>query len=225
MEGAEMGGRGNGKPKATPRDQNALVAHPQPGDTKGRAMARAVLRPGIQAAATLKEYTKAFGDIELMGLVDELAAQARIANDGDLSRAGATLAIQAHTLDGIFNNLARRAINAEYMDHLDRYLRLAFKAQSQCRATLDTLAQMKNPPQLALIRQQNVAVNQQVNNGAPPRTPEPSHARETDSEQNKLLLEVQDGQRLDTGAAGAAGRADKELEPVGALHRAEDGAR
>lgn len=219
-----MAGRGNGKSKATTRNPNALVAHAQPGDTEGRAMARAVLRPSIQAAITLKEYTKAFGDTELMGLVDELAALARLANDGDLSRAEAMLAIQAHTLDAIFNNLARRAINAEYMDNLDRYLRLALKAQSQCRATLETLALMKSPPQLALIRQQNVAVNQQVNNEAPPLTPDPSRARETDSAPSKLL-EVKDGERLDTGAAGTAGRADQELASVGALDGAKDSGR
>jgi hypothetical protein len=35
-------------------------------------------------------------------------------------------------------------------------MRLALKAQSQCRATLETLAQIKNPP-VVLARQANIA--------------------------------------------------------------------
>jgi hypothetical protein len=33
--------------------------------------------------------------------------------------------------------------DAEYLDATDRYLRLALKAQGQCRATLETLAAIK----------------------------------------------------------------------------------
>ncbi len=75
------------------------------------------------------------------------------------------LTAQAHTLDAVFNNLARRAINAEYMDNLDRYLKLALRAQSQCRATWEALATMKNPPMIGYVRQANIAHgHQQVNN-------------------------------------------------------------
>ena len=52
-----------------------------------------------------------------------------------LKRGEAMLATQAHILDAIFNNLAQSAIRAEFMDNLDRYLKLALRAQSQCRAT------------------------------------------------------------------------------------------
>ena len=52
----------------------------------------------------------------------------------------------------------------EYVDHLDRYMRLALKAQGQCRATLETLATIKNPP-VVFARQANIAQGpQQVNN-------------------------------------------------------------
>jgi hypothetical protein len=42
------------------------------------------------------------------------------------------------------------------MDEIDRYLRLGLKAQSQCRATLETLVQIKNPP-VVVARQANIA--------------------------------------------------------------------
>ena len=58
-------------------------------------------------------------------------------------------------------------------------MRLALKAQGQCRATLETLATIKNPP-VVFARQANIAQGpQQVNNTAtvecrddqPPRAP------------------------------------------------------
>jgi len=65
------------------------------------------------------------------------------------------LTAQAHTLDAIFNNLEQRAINAEYMDNLDRYLKLALRAQSQCRATWEALSTIKSPPVMGYVRQAN----------------------------------------------------------------------
>jgi hypothetical protein len=72
------------------------------------------------------------------------------------------------------------------------------KAQSQCRATPETLATIKNPPVL-FAKQANIATGpQQVNNGIP----SPSRAREFEKGQSKLL-EGQDGERLDTRTASA----------------------
>ena len=50
----------------------------------------------------------------------------------------------------------------------ETYMRMALKAQSQCRATLKTLANIKNPP-VVFARQANIAQGpQQVNNGMMP---------------------------------------------------------
>lgn len=75
------------------------------------------------------------------------------------------LTIQAHTPDAIFNNLAKRAINVDYMDNLDRYLKPALRAQSQCRATWEALATIKNPLIMGYVGQANIPHGpQQVNN-------------------------------------------------------------
>jgi hypothetical protein len=42
------------------------------------------------------------------------------------------------------------------VDQIDRFTRLALKAQGQCRATIETLALMKNPPTV-FARQANIA--------------------------------------------------------------------
>jgi hypothetical protein len=55
----------------------------------------------------------------------------------------------------------------EHFDAFERYLRLALKAQNQCRATLETLAAIKNPP-VVFTKQANINHgngNQQINNG------------------------------------------------------------
>jgi hypothetical protein len=63
---------------------------------------------------------------------------------------------QAVTLNAMFTQLANQSIQSQYVEHLDRYMRLALKAQGQCRATLETLAAIKNPPTV-FARQANIA--------------------------------------------------------------------
>lgn len=125
---------------------------------------------------------------------------------------------QAHTLDAIFNELARRAaLNmGEYINATDRYLRLALKAQNQCRATLETLAAIKNPP-VIYAKQANIANGpQQVNNGTMPAPAGVGHVIEP----NKLL-EHEHGQWLDTGTQSAAIVANPSMASVGEIDRAE----
>jgi len=156
-------------------------------------------------------------------LVADLSKQCDLASEGDLARTEALLITQAHTLDALFNNLARRAaLNmGQYMNATETYLRLALKAQGQCRATLETLAMIKNPQPVAFVRQANIAHGPQQVNNAPAQPGESSRARESENQQNKLL-EAQNGERLEFGKADAARETDSSLEAVGALHRPKD---
>lgn len=190
-------------------------------ETAADAMAHTALEPSVQAALTVRDYNKDFGEMAINTLVSDLGAQCRSVNDGDLTRAEALLTAQVHTLDAIFHKLARKAIHCEYLNQFDVNLRLALKAQSQCRATAETLAAIKNPQPVAFVRQANIAHGpQQVNNGATSAESVP-RAREMEKAQNKVL-EHQDGGRLDIRAKGTAISVDSTLEAVGALHRAQD---
>jgi hypothetical protein len=183
-----------------------------------RALASTTLRPTVQAALTVGRYNKEFGDVPLEGLVEDLGRQCDMAMDGDLARTEAMLVAQAHTLDAIFNHLARRAAGCEYLNQLEVQLRLALKAQNQCRATIETLATMKNPRAIAFVGQANIAHGpQQVNN---PLAKDPC-SRKVESEQDKLV-EQRDGQRLDQETASAAIDTNQALETVGIFHRSED---
>lgn len=201
------------------RDPNQMTVGQKPGEDHAAAIARTVIRPTVQAAVTLKQYGKSsYDDLDLSGLIDSLTEQTRASSDGDPKRAESMLVVQAHVLDSIFNVLARRAaLNmGEYLGACDTYLKLALRAQSQCRATWEALATIKNPPIVGYIRQANLAAGpQQVNNGPAPAEAA-SRAREKQNRPNKLLEKI-DAERLDTRAAGSPGRAYSDMATVGGV--------
>jgi hypothetical protein len=92
---------------------------------------------------------------------------------------GGMLTTQAHTLDLIFNNLLAAPLPTCKRDTCPPQkptCGCALKAQSQSRATIETLAEIKNPRQVAFVKQANIAGgNQQIHSGA-----EPTRARENE---------------------------------------------
>lgn len=203
------------------KNPNELTVPGKPGEDERISVARNALRPTVQAAVTVREYGKVFGELDLAGLVDSLMEQVRESQNGSTGRAEAMLTAQAHTLDAIFNNLAQRAINMQYIDHLDRYLKLALRAQSQCRATWEALSTIQNPPVAGYVGQANIAHGPQQVNNAAIATEETSGAPEKHNLKNKLLEECH-GERLDPGTARTTGRADPEMATLGEINRADN---
>jgi hypothetical protein len=136
----------------------ALTVEAAPGD-EDAAIARSSLAPETQAAITLRCFQPVGLEQDINAAVSELRKQADAASSNNLARVEAMLAVQAHTLDAIFNDMARRAAlnRAKFLDAADKYLRLALKAQSQCRATIEALAEIKNPRPVAFVQQANIA--------------------------------------------------------------------
>lgn len=200
------------------KDSSAITVQQNKDESEARAIARTAICPSLQSALTIRDYGKSIGELELMSLVDELRLQIGQAIDGNLERAEAMLTAQAHTLDAIFSNLARRAMQAEYLSSFDTYLKLGLRAQSQCRATWESLAVIKNPVGRAYVGQANFAKNQQVNN-----TAGPSRTREKQNSPNELLEESdhEPNKWLDTRTPTDAVRADQDLETVGEIDRSE----
>jgi len=215
--------KGDGLAKAvTAGPSNTLQVTGRPGADRVTLLAQTALRPNVRAAVTAQSWSKAqFGDLELTALAQELSVQSAAVHQGNMRGVEEMLLAQAHTLQALFHELARRAgLNmGEYISAAETYMRLALKAQSQCRATLETLAVIKNPPPVTFVRQANVAHGpQQVNNGVQP-TADASRARESANRPNKLL-EQQDGERLDSGTAQATVGANPALATVGEINRA-----
>lgn len=209
------------KPKAKPepvKPRNHIQLYGGKDDDRDAILARELTRPAVTAAATI---THLQGDThEVNALVAELQKQIEAVNSGDLARAEGILMAQAHTLDGLFNSLVSRSIRnmGEYMNAAETYMRLALKAQSQCRATLETLAQIKNPP-IVYAKQANISNGpQQVNNGIPA----PSQAEKTVFEQSK---QSGGGNELlpNTRTPALEGAVNPPMEAVGKIDRAEVG--
>ncbi|MBP6900888.1 MAG: hypothetical protein KBC73_12405 [Burkholderiaceae bacterium] len=193
---------------------------------EAEALAKFALRPSANAAVVIHEYGKTFGELDLGALVSNLADGVEAVNAGDLSKAEGMLYAQAQALQAMFMNFSRRALKQEYQKNLEAFFRMALKAQNQCRMTLETLANIKNPP-VVIARQANInnGGQQQVNNGSgpadsanPAQAHAGAHAAKPQPDQTELL-EASDGQRLDTRAPGTAGGADPHLATVGAVHR------
>lgn len=214
-----------GRPNISKTVAVAKFASP-PDKEAADALAALALKPSANAAAVVIEYTKAFGEQDIGAIADSLSASMDALAAGDMHRAEAMLYGQAHALQALFVGLARRAASQENPKHWEAQLRMALKAQNQCRMTLETLATVRNPP-VIFARQANInnGGQQQVNNGAQTAAATGNRSASArvpavNSEIVKTgLLEANDGQRLDTGTTRAASSAHSDLEAVGEVHR------
>ncbi|WP_157691731.1 hypothetical protein [Noviherbaspirillum autotrophicum] len=188
----------------------------------GADKAKLALIPSVNAASVMLAYPNDIvgADVELATLLDGLRDSCNAVKDGDLTSLEAMLAAQAIALQSIFTSLARRAQTQEYQRQLEALLTLALKAQSQSRATILALAELKYPRQVAFVNQANISHGpQQVNNGGVPSS---ARARKKQTTQNKLLEDQTNGRtHLDGGATAKTGGRNAALETVGKIHRSE----
>ena len=171
-----------------PKSPRTLEVETSPGESGEGALARKVLMPTVGAAVTANAFRLAgLGELDLPSLVGELKTQCDLASDNKLGRCEEILVSQAHALDAVFNRLAFRAASnmAEHPQAMEIYMRLALKAQSQCRTTLESLAAIKNPP-VVYAKNANIAHNQQINNGVVEQVPSPQ-AEKAEIRPNELL--------------------------------------
>ena len=186
-------------------DQRVIVVTGHEGETEERALARSMVSPEFLALSSIDSLTSTGnGPTDLNELSKELEAQTKKFKEGNSGRAESMLSAQSHTLDAMFHNLIRRAmanIKGGYSEVGRDYLKLAMKAQSQCRTTLDSLTAINRP----IIKQTNIAHGPQQVNIHPIQNPP-----------NKLLEEKQ---HVDGGTPEKAIDSDSHLEAVGAVHR------
>ncbi len=128
------------------RRSHTLVKRLKPEETPEEATADMVVAGLASNAVTAVRFSEgSFGDVDLTECLAKLRAAVGRVHRGDLREAESLLTVQAVTLNTMFTHLATLAAKTESVDRLDRYTRLALKAQGQCRATLDTLAALKHP--------------------------------------------------------------------------------
>jgi hypothetical protein len=197
------------------------------GDTPDQAGERI----GVQVAApelaafrviAAAEKTSGLGEIiDTPGMLAALRAQGAAINAGNMNRVEAMLVNQATALQTLFVRLAERGLAQDSLPQYEAHMRLALKAQAQSRATLDTLANVRNGP-VIYARQANVAAGapMQVNNELPAH----AGARQIENPPNQLL-EESPHVRMDARTPSSAGASDPSMEAVGKKQRAKNARR
>jgi hypothetical protein len=195
-------------------------------DGQSKARKREIAAQAIDPCVTNSVAVAAFwessdGAVDLQAAYEAIHAQVQEVRSGVLSSVEATLVGQATALNTIFVDLARRgqASLDRPGNAAERYLRLALKAQNQCRATLDTLAGIAGRPSKhweerdavrriggnVLVSQTNIAQANisggpmQVNNGA---FAEGGHEGENVKNIRNELKDWADGEGLDRRSGG-----------------------
>jgi len=218
-EAPRLAPHGGARPVRQP-DPKKLEGRLRPGETPIEANARVVV-DGLDVHALVLTDSSMAGPIDITACAAKTKAAARRVADGDLSGLEAILAAQAITLNALFARHTQHSIHAADVDRAEAHMRMALRAQSQCRATVETLGALKNPP-VVFARQANIAagpqqVNNQVNhpaaigNGAGH-----AHAEEIAIPPNRLL-EAHGRNGMERIAEGTATGGHSPLAAVGAI--------
>jgi len=134
---------------------------------------------------------------ELADVASALSDKITDIQNGNMQPIEAMLISQAHALQTMFVTLGRMAASKTGLQQYIAFMNMALKAQSQSRATIQALVELKYPKQATFVKQANISNgHQQVNNAT--NTHAPAHARENQNPQNKLL-EAQHNEWLDNG--------------------------
>lgn len=182
-------------------------------DEQHQVVARAFSKPEVRAASVIQKFDGQIMDINC--LVTELETQNAAIEAGSLNRVESMLGSQAHTLDALFANLARRSfanLEAGHSGPAERLMRLALKAQAQAVRTIEALGELKNPRHIAYVAQANISNgHQQVNNNTTP------HADYSKKPPNKLSEESHHDLYPNPGTPGQASPAHSSMATLEAV--------
>ena len=187
-------------------------------------------------AALMTDFGKSsFGEIDVHLLHEELKNSIGAIHSGELKHLESMLVGQAKALQTMFVNLAMKANRQEYVKNFNTFMNLALKSQSQSRATIQALVELKYPRQVVVTQQANFSNgHQQVNNGATQEgfqssthAHAPTHAGKNQNEPNKLMESSHENnqsienqpQRLDNRTTQTAVTSDTPLETVATVNR------
>jgi len=202
------------KPQESAAPRKAHIVTASTPEDKRRATQALIASPEAHAVIVMQASALAGELFDVPEMAEELRAQAKAVQSGDMSRVEAMLITQAIVLEDIFTNMASKAMTQSQLPAMEGLMRMALRAQNQCRATLETLATIKNPP-VVIARQANISQgHQQINNA-------PTHAGKIEKSQNELL-EVTNHERLDIRAPSQAIGHDSPMEAVGEKHRGKN---
>lgn len=174
-----------------------------------------LLSPSTIGAATARvmNFGRTISNIDISGEYSKqmLESSFEQIKEGDLSMLEQVLVGQVVALNIAFSGLATKASMQTDRTSMQMLMNLSFKAQNQCRATIDSLVQLRRPSPTQFIKQANISGgHQQVNNlhgiNAIP--------------QNELLDNL--NERMDRGAQSTPKRVNQTVETMGAINGGKD---
>ena len=184
-------------------------------DEKARSerYAKASLSASTMSAVLSADFSKSiFPDVDLADSISALTEKISTIQDGDMKPIEAMLIGQAQALQTMFVSLGRQAVIKTGLQQYTAFMNLALKAQSQSRATIQALIELKYPKQTNFVKQANIANgHQQINNTNSTRAP--AHAREIDNQPNELLSEMNNA-TMDTSGTATTSGTDKAMATV-----------
>lgn len=192
--------------------------------TKGARLGagHAAIDPALNAGIVAAAHSIVAPNDDKAQAIDAAAAIEFITQrvrDGDLSDLEAILVGQAVALNIASTEMLTRARKIGTADALNTLAAAGMRAAAQSRAAIDSLVNLKNPRQVAFVKQANInnGGQQQVNSGGVAQSSlAPAHEA---TAPNKLLVEANASPILEPRAARRSGRGNQTLEAVGVRHR------
>lgn len=129
-------------------------------------------------------------ELPLAKILEELMRQQKSICEGNSHLLESLLINQIQSLQALFTYASIRASKSEMLSQWQVYTDVAIKVNNACRKTILALNQIKNPTSATFIKQQNNAVNQQVNN-------DQSTSEKNKKPTNELLIEEKKNETLD----------------------------
>ena len=167
--------------------------------------AQLCLNPAVSSAAIAMQAGNHF-NADINYILKAIEDESEKVSRGDISSIEKMLIAQAYSMQSIFTYATTKALTAQYLNQFQAYSKTAMKAQSQCRQTLATLAEIKNPKRTTFIK--NQATNQQVNFN--------ENSEKNNQNQSNELLTGNNYETLDARGTTTPIRDNKELATVGA---------
>jgi hypothetical protein len=193
--------------------QNKKSVLKQDNEGTSKRYAKASITASNMSAILADSFTKnIFPEMAIVDVASELSANIKDIQSGNMQSIEAMLVGQAQALQTMFVSLGRQAASKTQLAQYTAFMNLALKAQSQSRATIQALTELKYPKQATYVNQANIANgNQQVNNAK--CTHAPTHAKAILNQPNELLSEINNAE-MDNRRTATTNGTDKEMATV-----------
>ena len=192
----------------TTKKKTALVT--QDKQAESERYAKVSLSASYMGAILTDSFTSTIlPKTEIADVASALGEKITTIQAGDMQPIEAMLISQAQALQTMFVTLGRMAAAKTSLPQYTAFMNMALKAQSQSRATIQALTELKYPKQATFVKQANISNgHQQVNNSGLA-----THASENQNPQNKLL-EAQTNEWLDSRTAATPSATNQALATV-----------